>query len=71
MNRISQKPAGPAEEPRRPHFDERDSDGPFCQVGFHLVAQVADELVRDDENDDLRPSDGLHDVWDGDLAATE
>lgn len=38
---------------------------------FHLIAQFADELVRDHEDEDLRSSDGLTDVWQRTLERSE
>lgn len=49
------------------HFDERYPDGSLCDVGFYLIAQFGDELVRDHEDEDLCSFDGLCDLWNGDL----
>lgn len=49
------------------HFDERYPDGSLRDVGFHLVTEAGDELVRDHKDQDLRSFDGLSDVGNGDL----
>ena len=49
------------------YFDERYPDGSLGDVGLNLVTEFGDELVRDDEDEDLRSFDGLCDVGDGDL----
>lgn len=49
------------------HFDERYPDGSLSDVRLHLVAEFADELVRDHEDEDLCSLHGFGDVWNGDL----
>lgn len=49
------------------YFDERYADGSLCDVGLDLIAEFADELVRDHKHQDLCSFDGLRDVRDGDL----
>lgn len=49
------------------HFDERYPDGSLHDVRLDLVAEFADELVRDDKDQDLCSLHCLCDVWNSNL----
>lgn len=49
------------------YFDERYTDGSFCDVRLDLITDFADELVRDHKHKDFGSFNSLRDVWDSDL----
>lgn len=49
------------------YFDERYPDGALRDVRFHLITDVADELMWDYKDKDLCSFDSFCDVGNGDL----